>query len=105
MRYLFAIINLGIFCGYVFLSAFIAPKLKVEYLITKIGGALFFLTCGLTHLELAAHSWSNTPFDLTSWHMLAVHVPQLLSVWLFVGGLYKEFVKGHAEWPVAPEIK
>jgi O-antigen/teichoic acid export membrane protein len=61
---------------------------------TRYGGAVFFLTCGLTHLHMAAHTFGGGGFsrdDLLSWHMLVVHIVQAFSVWFFVTGLYEEF--------------
>lgn len=99
MKFLFTAANVGIFSGYLFLAFFVIPALKVRLIRTKIGGILFFLTCGLTHAELAAHAGSDSPLIFTSFHMMAIHMVQLVAVWLFVSGLYQEFVKERAEWP------
>lgn len=88
--------NLGIFLGYVFIAAVVVPCFPVQLIQTKIGGFVFFATCGLTHLELAIHSFVEGALereDLLSWHMLTIHGVQVLAVWLFVWGLYQEFVK------------
>ena len=88
--------NVGIFLGYVFVAAVVMPAMPVRLLVTKIGGALFFITCGLTHLELAIHSLREPPAaSLVSWHMLVIHSVQVVAVWLFIAGLYQEFVKPH----------
>lgn len=92
----FGVSNFGIFLGYVFIALVIVPAFPVRMVQTKIGGGLFFLTCGLTHLELAAHSVIEGGLDygsMLSWHMLAIHAIQVFAVWLFVWGLYQEFVK------------
>lgn len=96
LRVIFILANLAITSGYLFIAAFIAPNFKVRLLRTRIGGALFFLTCGLTHLEMALHAAfePDRPFSemFTSWHMFVIHTVQAASVWSFVTGLYREFV-------------
>lgn len=88
--------NLGIMAGYIFVALFVAPHLKVRLLRTKLGGIVFFATCGLTHFELALHAafFPDEPYRemFTSIHMLLIHTVQVVSVWLFVTGLYREFV-------------
>lgn len=102
MRFLFSLLNIGIFSGYLFVAIFIMPALSVQMKRTKIGGPLFFLTCGLTHLDLAIHSWTQTPMDYTSLHALGIHIPQFIAVYMFFSGIYLEFVKGKAKWPPVP---
>lgn len=102
-RELFIISNLAILFGYLFLSIHIAPKIAVKLRRTKVGAVLFFLTCGITHAELMAHAITDQ-LDLEP-HMLGpvgltVHVIQAFAVWLFVSGLYSEFVR-HGTWPVS----
>lgn len=92
----FAVTNAGIFLGYIFVALVIVPAFPVRMLQTKVGGFFFFLTCGLTHLELAVHGYMARGFTertMLSWHMLAIHAVQVFAVWLFVWGLYQEFVK------------
>lgn len=92
----FFLSNLGIFGGYLFVAFVVVPSMQVELVQTKAGGFFFFLTCGLTHLELAIHSYVRGGLDLAnllSWHMLTIHCVQVIAVWLFVWGLYQEFVK------------
>lgn len=31
-----------------------------------------------------------SPSDYTSWHMMLIHIPQAIAVWVFTYGLYKE---------------
>ena len=91
----FAVANLGIFFGYCFTALVVVPAMQLRYLQTQVGGVLFFITCGLTHLELAAHSYTKRGLDaaeLFSWHMLTIHVVQVVAVWLFISGLYREYV-------------
>lgn len=95
--WLYVAANIGIFFGYVFLAFGVVPRVTVELHRTRYGGILFFLTCGLTHLDQAYHTYYNpteTYFHIsTQPHMLAIHVVQFFAVWAFVTGLYIEFVK------------
>jgi len=98
-----ALANFAIFAGYLFVAAFIAPELKLEKRRTRLGGIVFFATCGLTHLDIAFHAITQTPItvdDLSSWWHLAVHVPQAISVWFFVTGIYSEIMRGTLRWPI-----
>lgn len=94
---IFVLANLGIFFGYVFLAAFVVPKVTVSLIRTRIGGVVFFLTCGLTHLELVYHVLfvPDLPVRqvLLSPHMIVLHGVQVIAVWAFVTGLYIEFVR------------
>lgn len=93
---MFVISNLGITLGYVLLGIFIVPKITVRLMRTRIGGVVFFLTCGLHHLEGVFHVLfqANEPVRhvMLQWHMLAIDVPQMFAVGLFVSGLYIELV-------------
>jgi hypothetical protein len=58
----------------------------------KIGGLIFFFLCGMTHISLAIHAAFAIPIihhGALSWYMHAIHIPQGLSVWLFVTGLVR----------------
>lgn len=93
---LFAASNLAIFCGYLFIGFVIVPNIEVKLWMTKVGGFFFFATCGLTHLELAVHTFVERGLyrgQLLSSHMLAIHAVQAVAIVLFVTGLYSEFVK------------
>jgi hypothetical protein len=94
---LFITSNFVIFLGYCFLAVFVVPMAAVRLWVTRIGGMLFFLLCGLHHLENVAHL-VYTPEQrasevYTSVHMLLIDVPQAGAVWAFVIGLYLEAVK------------
>lgn len=92
----FAVANLTIFVGYLFIGFVIVPNIAVRLMLTKVGGFFFFATCGLTHLELAVHSFVDNGLPrgtLTAGHMQAIHVVQAFAIVLFVTGLYREFVK------------
>ena len=59
---------------------------------TRLGGLLFFFLCGMTHVSLAIHAAFAIPMihhGALSWYMHAIHLPQGLSVWLFVTGLVR----------------
>lgn len=91
----FTLANMGIFCGYLFIAFVVVPAFDVTRWFTKVGGFFFFVTCGFTHLELASHLWLTDGLprsEMTSWHMTAIHTVQVVAVWLFVIGLYVEFV-------------
>lgn len=95
MRFIFIVANTAIALGYMFVAVFVAPNFGIRLTRTKIGGVLFFVTCGLTHLELALHTLMREPLtiaELTSWHMLTIHVVQAFSIWFFVTGLWQEFI-------------
>lgn len=92
----FVLSNLGIFSGYLFIAFVLVPGFTVQHWFTKVGGFFFFLTCGFTHLELAVHTWwdGGLPLsEMTSWHMLTNHAVQVVAVWMFIVGLYVEFVR------------
>lgn len=101
-EWLFAFANLGIASGYLFITLAVAPHFTVRLARTRYGGMLFFLTCGLTHLEFAWHTFDGAgiPFaELTSWHMMVIHVVQVVAVWLFVTGLYIETRRPPSDTP------
>lgn len=91
----FAVENLAIVVGYIFLAFAVVPYMQIQPW-TKVWGTLFFFTCGLTHTELAIHAYledglgfADGDIDL---HMHLIHLVQAASVWGFVHGLYREFV-------------
>jgi hypothetical protein len=94
LQLVFILANVVIACGYGFVAAKILPKIQVTLLRTKIGGVAFLTLCGATHLDMAYHTLFAHDMTFaemaTSWHMLAIHVPQAVAVWLFVTGLYIE---------------
>lgn len=93
---LFALSNVAIFLGYAFVAVFVMPHFPVKLGKTRWGGVVFFLTCGLTHMEHTAHAFGGGSYgrgDLLAWHMIVIHVVQAISVWFFVSGLYEEFGK------------
>lgn len=94
---IFVLSNLAIASGYIYAASAVVPQMKARRWQTKVGGILFFLTCGLTHLELALHAAAETAgglSDFESWHMIAIHLVQACAVWLFLTSLYRELVEG-----------
>lgn len=94
---LFVLSNIVITLGYVFLAAFVVPRVTVRLQRTKIGGVGFFLLCGLHHLDNVGHYLFQSNLSVgsvyTEFHMLIIDVPQAVCVWLFVTGLYIELVR------------
>lgn len=102
--------NVIVFLGYVFTAGWIAPKFKVQTMVTKLGGVLFFLTCGLHHLENAYHvafrPLESNAVMMTSWHMEIIDFLQAIAIWMFVLGLYFEFIRNDKfKWPPHVEPK
>lgn len=95
-----AIANLAIFMGYLFVAVFIAPWMRTSYRVTKLAGAVFFLTCGITHFDKFIHVVINEQIDLSSWYHVANHNVQSVAVWTFVLALWIEFVRTPSHgWP------
>lgn len=94
---LFVVSNLLIVMGYMFLALFVVPRITVHLTRTKVGGVLFFLTCGLHHLENVFHvlfqKHEENGHTMTSLHMLVIDGVQAVAVFLFVTGLYLEVVR------------
>jgi hypothetical protein len=94
--WLFALENLAICAGYVFVAFVVAPlfmrKVGVRYRTTRVGGIGFFLLCGLTHGDMAFEALFATAHEpmAAQWWMHAIHGPQAVAVWAFVIGLYLE---------------
>ncbi len=80
--------NIVIVCGYLLVPALWLPWLPLKRWVL-LAGAVFFLTCALTHLALA--------FDLshTSEWMVVNHVVQAISVMLFVTGFGSQLRAAH----------
>lgn len=94
---LFVVANLAITLGYLYLSVFVVPRVSMHLLRTRIGGAGFFLLCGLHHLEGVAHVLFELDEPvrhvMLATHMLLIDIPQAICVWMFVTGLYIELVR------------
>jgi hypothetical protein len=96
-EFLFVASNVGIMLGYIFMAAFVVPRVTARLRRTRIGGVGFFLTCGLHHLENVGHvlfeGEQRVRDVMLSTHMLLIDVPQVVFVWVFVTGLYLEVVR------------
>lgn len=94
---LFIVSNVGITLGYIFMAAVVVPRVTLHLKRTRYGGIGFFLLCGLHHLDGVFHVifQSTVPVGqvMVEWHMLLIDIPQAISVWAFVTGLYLELVK------------
>lgn len=99
-QWFFTFNNFVIVVGYVFVGVAVIPYMEIRPW-TKFWGSIFFLTCGLTHLELAFHSYLKEELGFSDGgiaaHMQVVHAVQAFSVLGFVRGLYHEFVIPKAE--------
>jgi hypothetical protein len=94
LLFLFLMANIAISFGYFYLAAFVIPSIRVQLMRTKIGGASFLFLCALTHLDMAFSGLFHPHMTMgemaVQWHMLAIHLPQAVCVWMFVTGLYIE---------------
>lgn len=106
--WLFALENLTICAGYLFVAVKVAPlfmrKFGVRYWSTKVGGIGFFLLCGLTHADQAYRALfaGGMPGMAADWHMHLIHAPQAVCVWMFVIGLYVELTD--IPWSAPPGV-
>lgn len=90
---IYAISNIGIALGYIFICLVVVPSFPVRLLQTKIGGGFFFLTCGLTHAHLAYHGFVKNSINHRDLFSTINHIVQVFAVWVFIWGLYQEFVR------------
>lgn len=110
LHFIYEASNVAIFVGYLFLATYLAPRLDVRYRQTRIGGAVFFLTCGLTHAGLlysshwlAHESVGGVGGGTVVWTVL--HVIQAAAVWLFIGGLYREYLSVRSGHQLIPTVR
>jgi hypothetical protein len=83
--------NLGIAFAYLGIGLYVTPKFSMAApsrgsRLAKLCGLTFFVTCGITHLELAAHAAGEVDAAvdsqaawLISWHGLVIHLVQGLA--------------------------
>lgn len=95
--WVFYLSNLVIISGYLTAAMLITRrKGKAKDLSVRswLAGLSFFLLCGLTHVELAFHAFIGEPMieadGSISWHMLAIHIPQGISIWAFLWAVQHE---------------
>ena len=90
----FIVANLGITIGYLFLAVRILPAMNPTTWQRKVGGFLFFFTCGLTHAFMALMALYHIHWhDTLPWWFWLNHIVQFVAVWVFIWGLYIEFVE------------
>jgi hypothetical protein len=89
--WVFYVSNLAIVSGYLVAALLITRRKGMAAGMSWrawFAGLSFFLLCGFTHIELAFHAFLNKPMLNTDgsvdWHMLAIHIPQAVSIWLFL---------------------
>jgi len=96
MTVMYALFNLAITAGYIFVGVTVAPSFDLKRNWAKVGGIVFFITCGLTHLEMAFYALSSQVAHSAhlgiSFFSFANHFIQVIAVWTFVVGLYLEYV-------------
>lgn len=94
----YALLNAGITAGYVFVGIAVAPSFDLKRNWAKWAGMLFFITCGITHLEMAYYSlWMGSIHAGVTLFSFANHLVQVVAVWSFVIGLYLEYVTDKRE--------
>jgi hypothetical protein len=88
---LFYTSNLVIVSGYAFAALLITRRVTGAHDLSWrawLAGIMFFVFCGLTHVELALHSYAGARIlddaGNVKWHMNFIHIPQALSIWLFL---------------------
>lgn len=88
--FLFYTSNLVIVSGYAFAAFLITKRALGATLSIRawVAGISFFVFCGLSHLEMAYHSYMGESIlrsdGSVSWHQLAIHIPQAFAIWLFL---------------------
>ena len=84
MEYVMSFLQLAISLAYVVLGLRWVPQLRLPGWASMCGWA-FFLTCALTHLDLAIHTVTATDAAfLTSFHMFVIHGAQAAFDWAFI---------------------
>lgn len=98
----FALANVTIAAGYLFITFAVAPHFVVRRVATRVGSLAFFATSAITHLELTRHTFASGEVILDSpynWLMLGTQVVQAVAVWVFIGGLWAETRHEPADTP------
>jgi hypothetical protein len=81
--------NVGIALGYAGIGIYVAPKFDAAapsfgLKVTKASALIFFITCAMTHVELALHAISDRPEWMLSPHFLLVHSIQAIAAPVFL---------------------
>lgn len=85
--------NFGIALSYLFVAVAVLPYSELKRAWIRWSGVGFFITCGFTHTAMGLGSLMGDHHLLfESGFMLVNHVLQLVATWIFVVGLYIEFV-------------
>lgn len=96
-KWLFVASNVGILLGYLAVATalqFGRFSHLFQRRLTRVSGSVFFVTCGLHHLENAVHlvyrpEHSYEQAMLTP-HMLIIDAPQTVAIWVFSYSVYTE---------------
>ncbi len=81
--------NLAIVGGYLLVPPLVLPYLRLSVPIV-VAGALFFITCAVTHLALAFGE-----HNVHAWWMVVNHVVQAVSVVTFILGFGRLLRRAH----------
>jgi hypothetical protein len=81
--------NLVIAAGYAGIGIWVAPKFDAAapsggLRLTKVSALVFFITCAMTHIEMALHVISDRPEWMLSLHFLLIHTIQGLAAPCFL---------------------
>jgi anti-sigma regulatory factor (Ser/Thr protein kinase)/PAS domain-containing protein len=78
-----AVLNGLIAAAYYTIGGYLAPRFALPKL-GRYAAVAFFVTCGLTHTELAVHGLQYRPAWLVSTHMFFIHGAQAVLDWGFI---------------------
>lgn len=81
--------NLLIAAGYAGIGIWVAPKFDAAapsggLRLTKVSALVFFITCAMTHIEMALHVYQDRPEWMLSTHFLLIHAIQGLAAPTFL---------------------
>lgn len=97
---LFVASNVFIALGYGFIAFRVLPLFPIR-LPSAVGAVAFFLLCASTHVDQVYHTLDDKTETwgeiVNSWHMLLIHVPQALAVWVFAIGFFVDLRRLRAE--------
>ena len=87
-----ALANVGIALAYLAIDIFVAPKFEFGAIRSghyglramQLAALVFFLTCGMTHVDLALHILSDAPPWMLTPHFLLIHTSQALAAPVFL---------------------
>ncbi len=84
-----ALVNIAIALDYAALGLYIAPKFEASHAsrglrVARFSALVFFVTCAMTHTELALHVLSEPVGWMGSWHFLLIHTVQALAAPAFL---------------------